>query len=274
MTTILAVNAKSFLIQQSQNVYTEAYDIVDRPKALEQHASLCKAVGARVLQPPDENLPDLVFLANSGLFLPRLPEKVVLLSNMKYASRARETDWIEQKFNTLKIKTIRFPSTNFFEGQGECVWMHNGRVLLFGYGYRSTAGTVKTLQRVLNRIYEAYGVEPPFVLALKLSRPNFYHLDLALLAISPTTCIVQDEAISNLKKLQKYVAVHVLKTSDRFVLNSVVLPDKVVTHQLKNMRDRRFLEKYAQRPVVEVNVSEFEKSGGSVACLLFKMATP
>jgi N-dimethylarginine dimethylaminohydrolase len=269
---LLAVDPSGFKIESSLNVFTEKTSAVDAILAAKQHAVLCRTVGARVLRAPSTlDLPDLVFLCNAGMWLPRLPEKVLLLSNMKYASRASETPWIEKQLHSVGIKTIRCPQTHPYEGQGESIWFHDGRLLVVGYGYRSTSKTIPMLQGCLNRVYSAYGVEPPYVLGIKMSTPKFYHLDIAMSSISPSSCILRSGSVSNVERLKQFIDVHLLKTTDDFVLNLVVLPDKIVTHKLKYQKDRRFIEKHAHRPVVEVDVSEFEKSGASVHCMLLRL---
>ena len=270
---IISIDPRGYCIEKSLNVYTDKNAEINTALAIEQHKKLCAEINSKLLKSPNEKLPDLVFVANCGLFLPRLPEKVVLLSDMKNCSRARETPYIERQLRSLGFKTIQFPKTEPFEGQGEALWFYDGRLLVVGYGYRSNKRTVKLLQRLLNQIYSAYGVEPPYVLGVKMTDPLFYHLDFAMLPISPTKCIVHEGAISNLKQLRKYIKIYVIKTTDLFALNGIVLPDKVVVHKLKCARDKQFLEKHTQLPVVEIDLSEFEKSGGSVHCLLFNTFT-
>ena len=273
---MLSVSPKGFRVESSFNVFTDVANTnINFTLAAAQHANLCRETKAIVLDAPNQKLPDLVFTANAGLWLPRLPEKVVLLSNMKHASRAIETPWLEQQMNMMGIKTIRFPKAHPYEGQGESVWFHEGRLLLVGYGYRSTTKTIPALQRLLNRVYAAYGVEPPFVLGAKMADPKFYHLDIAMAAVSHSACMVHRGSIANIETIKTYVKVHELTTTDDFALNMVVLPDKIITHALKFKKDRRFILKHThQRPLVEVDVSEFEKSGGSVRCMVLMLLSP
>jgi N-dimethylarginine dimethylaminohydrolase len=190
---------------------------------------------------------------------------------MKYISRAKETPFIKKQMVKLGIKTVQFPRTEVFEGQGESKWFLEGKLLVLGYGYRSTANTVKLLQHILDRIYSSYNVYPPLVLGVKMAHPNFYHLDIALCPISENCCLLHEGSITSTKKLEKFIDVVVMKTTDPFALNMVVMPTKIITHKLKYPRDKQFIEKHTHKPVVEVDVSEFEKSGGSVSCMTFKL---
>lgn len=273
---MLSVTPKGYSIESSLNVFTDVHQPrIDSTLAAEQHANLCRETQAIVLHAPSQKLPDLVFTANAGLWLPRLPERVVLLSNMKHASRARETPWLEEKLNALGIKTIRFPKAHPYEGQGESVWFYEGKLLVVSYGYRSTAKTIPALQRMLNRVYAAYGVEPPFVLGAKMASPKFYHLDIAMTAVSHSACMVNRGAIANIETIKKYIKVHEHTTTDDFMMNMIVLPHKIITHKLLFKKDKRFIMKHThQRPLVEVDVSEFEKSGGSVRCMVLMLLSP
>lgn len=273
---VLSVDPRGYTVEEPLNVFTVATTEIDTKKTLAQHATLCDSTAATVLASPKDHLSDLVFAANWGLWLPRLPEKVVLLSNMKYESRARETVWVEKKLQNMKVKTIRFPKTQPFEGQGESCWFHNGELLVVGYGYRANSKSVQVLQHKLNQVYSAYGVEPPYVVGVKLTDPKFYHLDLAMCAVSHTSCLLRSGSITaaSVQRVKKYLQLHILNTSDDFVFNLLVLPDKIVSHKLKHVRDKKFIEKHGQRPLVEVDVSEFEKAGGSVGCMSLVLFCP
>jgi N-dimethylarginine dimethylaminohydrolase len=50
-------------------------------------------------------------------------------------------------------------------------------------------------------------------------------------------------------------------------LNSVVDGDNLITHKLKNVGIKNTLEKITGKQVVQVDTTEFEKSGGSVRCM-------
>jgi N-dimethylarginine dimethylaminohydrolase len=268
---MLAVRPDGFTIPSSLNVFTVAKTTVNLPKAMRQHAALCREVGAHVAIPPPESLPDLVFTANAGLHLPRLPNTTLLLSNMKHVSRAKEIPVVEQYLNQLGLETVRFPKKETFEGQGEAKWFYEGKLLVVGYGYRSTKATVPLLQRVLNRIYRARDVVPPKVVGIELASPEMYHLDIAMSAYSQTACVAHPHAFKHPKELEKWVQVNWLITDDPFALNMKVLKDRVVTHKLLHKKDKKWLEKVTQRSVIEVDVSEFEKSGGSIRCMLLDL---
>lgn len=265
---MLAVRPDTFVIEKPLNAFTEASTPVNMTKAITQHAALCDEVNAHVVFPPHAKLPDIVFTANSGLLLPRLPQHIILLSSMKHASRAKETPYIQKYLKELGIKTILFPKKEVFEGQGECKWFYEGKLLVVGYGFRSTATTIPLLQRVLNKVYLEHNVTPPKVVGIEMASPEFYHLDLAMAAIGSSVCVAHRHAFKNPLELEKWVNVRWMDTKDPFVLNMLVLKNRIVTHKLMYKKDKRWLEKVTGKPVIEVDVSEFEKSGGSVRCMI------
>jgi N-dimethylarginine dimethylaminohydrolase len=263
---MLTINPTGFRIKTSQNVFTNTSITIDHERARNQHKHLKQVISAKTFETVE--LPDIVYVANAGLLLRGLPEKVVLLSNMKYVSRKQETKHIKKILSSMKIRTFQFPFDEPFEGQGECKWFYGGKLLLLGYGFRSTVRTVVCLQEVLNKIYTSYHKIPPIVVGVQIINPTYYHLDIAMCEVSESECIVHKDAIDNLPLLRTMLKVHVITTSDPFMLNLLPLKDKIVTHKLQTLKDKHFLQKIFQRPVIEVDVSEFEKSGGSVRCLV------
>jgi N-dimethylarginine dimethylaminohydrolase len=54
-------------------------------------------------------------------------------------------------------KVIQWPYTSVLEGQGETKWFHGGKVVVVGYGFRSSKQTVSNLEKILNKIYRSTG---------------------------------------------------------------------------------------------------------------------
>lgn len=272
---MLAIDPSGYTVKKALNVLTEPNASVDHGKAARQHKALCTALNVSIVGKTnsEKSLPDMVFVANAGLLLLGLPEKVVLLSNMKHPSRKKETTEIKKIFRALHVRTVSFRD-EVFEGQGECAWFFQSKLLVLGVGFRSTKQTVKKLQGTLDNIYNAYGMAAPLVVGLQLTNPSFYHLDIAMCAVNDSECIVRaeafDEASVRLLK-QMNVRVHTLSSPDVFVLNLIPLFNKVVCKKLLLEKDRAFLKKVYQLPLVEVDVGEFEKSGGSVRCMIMSI---
>jgi N-dimethylarginine dimethylaminohydrolase len=213
-------------------------------------------------------LPDIVFVANGGLSLPRLSKPLLLLPNMKYKQRQAELPYLKKIYHDMKLETIDYPGKEPFEGQAEFKWFDGGRKAICGYGHRSTKKTIVELDRFFEKMY---GAEKPTLLAIRLISPYFYHLDLAMLEYDDK-CIIHKSSVSSesLRKIEAFLGkdnVTVVDTKDLFCLNAVVDGSHLITHKLSDPLLKGRLESLTNRKVKEIDTSEFEKSGGSVRCM-------
>ena len=263
--------------QRNQNPFISTTG-VNSKKAERQHQEVSSALQHVATYGVYKNtlVPDLVFCANAGLSLPRLPEPFVITSWMKYKQRKAELDYIEDILDERGINHVQFPGTNSapFEGQAEAKWFDGGRLLVCGYGYRATKDSIRILRHLLKEIYERHGVEPPRVVSFQLQAPIYYHLDLAMFDYSPTECIIHKGAFlpNDISRLRQELGdrnVHVIDSADPFCLNAIVENNTVITHTLMEEGMKEQLEQITSLPVKQIDVSEFEKSGGAVACLIF-----
>lgn len=268
----LLVSPSSFEIlpyQTGQNPYIHHQPI--DPKFHAQHSRLAKSLSSALVCPLPKlpsPLPDIVFMANAGLSLPRLRHPLILLSRMKFPQRQQELPYLKQMFRQLHIPTMEYPGIEPFEGQAELKWFDGGRKAVCGYGYRSTKKTYEELDQLFEHLY---GAEKPQLLVLKLASADFYHLDVAMLEYD-NQCVVHRKAFSetSIRKLEHFLGkknVTVIESSDRFCLNAIVDGDTLITHKLKP-HDLKLLQRLTGRKVREMDASEFEKSGGSVRCMV------
>lgn len=215
------------------------------------------------------HLPDIVFMANAGLSLPRLGRPLLLLPNMKYPQRKAELPYLKRIYHDIQLPYLPYPGKEPFEGQAELKWFDGGRKAICGYGHRSTKKTFEELDRFFERIY---GVDKPELLVIKLVSADYYHLDVAMFEYDDTKCIIHRRAVSpaSIRKIQAFLGhdhVTVLDTTDSFCLNAVVDGPHMITHKLRDPSLKPLFERLTGRTVKEVNTSEFEKSGGSVRCM-------
>lgn len=280
----IAVSTDTYILnrkQQQQNPYINTNQKIDSVLVKEQHNKLMALLNNKLYFSikSEEAIPDMVFMSNAGLSLPRLPEQIVILPFMKYASRRQEHKFKEDIFKELNIKTVAFPGSTKapFEGAAEAKWFLNGELLIVGYGYRMTQESVSILKSLLKKIYESYDVTPPLVLALNLQSKFLFHLNLAMMEISETECIIHKSAFDLLdqKQLTKYLEkIHVIESEDPFCLNSIIEGELLITHELNDPLLKKYLEKITNKTVVEIDTSEFEISGGSVRSLIFDLIDP
>ena len=274
-------------MQDKQNPYIDIKYAVSKKEVEKEHRELTKQFVSDVYVytlsvKPNIHLPDLVFVANGGLSLPRLPEPCILLPYMKYIQRKRELPYLKGMYSDLGIKTIAFPGSSSapFEGQAELKWFHGGTLAVGGYGHRSTKKSFDILDKVLTRIYTKHGLVPPKLLILPLESDTYYHLDVAMLEFgrSVNQCIVHkrafsEESISKLRMFLGHKAVHVLDTKDSFCLNSVVDGKNLITHKITDAKAKDALETITGLHIKQVNTEEFERSGGSVRCMTLDIYT-
>jgi len=260
-------------IQKGQNEYiVHAYK--PRNETLKkEHMALVHAFRSNVvlyrLPRTNVKLPDIVFVANGGLALPRLMQPTILLPNMKWPQRRAELPFLKDMYAALGIHTLEYPGQEPFEGQAELKWFDGGRKAVCGYGFRSTRKTFDELAVFFKQIY---GSRSPELLVLPLASPDYYHLDVAMCEIPGDKCMVHRRAFSpaSHRRLAAFLGIEnvtVIDTEDSFCLNAIVDGPNLITHVLTDPALKPLFQKVTGLRVVEVPTPEFEKSGGSVRCM-------
>lgn len=215
-----------------------------------------------------EDLEDMVFAANQ--VLPGIDETgkpFALLGEMRHEKRRLEVPWYRQWFLANGYKIIMLSdaldaesNVPRFEAQGDAIW-HPGRKLIWGgYGSRTDKEAYPLIHKLLN---------VPIVL-LKLSDPRFYHLDTCFCAINEDTVMIYEGAFDSAGlALIKHFFKNVISVSEKdalnFALNAVAINSNVIL-QKGSTNTVDALKQSGFNPI-EVDTSEFMKSGGSVFCL-------
>ena len=270
-------------MQDKQNPYIDVKHYVDKAKVARQHKALVKALKDTLhnkeamadwlLPRATTKLPDIVFVANGGLSLPRLQHPLILLPSMKFLQRQAELPFLKEMYGALGLPTVEWPkgSTAVFEGQAELKWFFGGNLAVCGPGFRSSRASFKILDDIFEYVYGIHGLDPPRLLITPLISDDYYHLDVAMLEVDDSTCIVHRKSMSpaSVAKMRASgLTVHVIDTKDSFCLNAVISNGTLITHRLTEEGLAAKLKNLSgcQR-LVEVDTSEFEKSGGSVRCM-------
>ena len=216
-----------------------------------------------------EGLPDMVFCANQSFpFVDADAKRSVIISKMASPYRANEVGhiaaWYEQQ-NYHVIRQVHPPVE--FEGMGDAIWHPNRKLLYIGYGYRTSK---KALQRAANCLCCD-------VIGLELKQPHFYHLDTALSTIDEHTAIYVPEAFSDQgvavlrRQFTRLIPVPLQEAKFGFVTNGHSPDGKHFIVHRGNHHTKKALENLGIS-VIELDTSEFMKSGGSVFCM--KMMLP
>lgn len=265
---------------KNENPYIDLVHPLDREKMYRSFYELADALNPKPAVfsiPKSAAVPDIVFLASAGLSLPRLPEPVVILPWMKYAHRRAELPYVRSMFQTLGVRCIEFPGGDDapFEGQPDAKWFHGGTKLVCGYGYRSTRKTFRILEALVRDVYLSYCVSPPEFHVFKKQHFDFYHLDIGMFEYNQSSVIIHSHLFSDddkkrLKRLLGAQNVHVIRTRDLFCLNAIDCGAHIVCHELEPAV-AAYLRKHTGKRLRQVDMTEFQKSGGSVRCLVFDL---
>ena len=213
---------------------------------------------------PVEGLEDMVFCANQTMVgLNSKMEKICLLGAMRHPSRRREVSAFEKWFAAAgyKVKHLE-ASGHYFEGAGDAIW-HPGRRLIWGgYGFRSDG-------EVYDQVARAF--DAPVVL-LKLVNERFYHLDTCFCPLTSEAVLVyppafDPESLGVILKLFPIVVVaDEADATRKLACNAAVIDAKRAIIQKGAAGAIQHMTAIGLN-VVEVDTSEYIKSGGSVYCM-------
>jgi N-dimethylarginine dimethylaminohydrolase len=245
---------------------------VDQDLAMKQWLNLVEVyegLGYAVERLPGvPGLPDIVFTANQSFPYIDSGERIAVISRMASVHRRPEVEYFAEWYESKGFRVIRQvqPPVNF-EGMGDARWHPGRRLLYIGYGYRTDL-------QALSRAASLFSCP---VIALELIDPHFYHLDTALSPLDERTALYVEEAftpegVSMLRKLfPRLIRAPLHEAKEGFVTNGHC-PDRkhFIAHHGSPLSFAA-LEEHGFK-VIEVDTSEFLKSGGSVYCM--KMMLP
>ncbi|MBS0350975.1 MAG: amidinotransferase [Proteobacteria bacterium] len=214
------------------------------------------------------DLPDLVFTANSGI---RVGKKV-FLSRFRYPQRQEEhvqyENWFSQKGYQIENEpAIYFDSQgNYigpaFEGAGDALFL--GECLFSAYGFR-------TDKEIYPYLYELFEVQQKVY--CELVNPHYYHLDTCFTPLNAYQALWVPQAFSKTSQesMQQWGQLWAIPEEEGalFACNSVIINNHVITPENCPVT-QSILEKIGFE-VHACPMSEFIKSGGACKCLTFSL---
>lgn len=266
---ILMCEPRFFEIKDSKNPFMDGHlnsvDLAKAQKDWQQIRTTFEDLGYPVeVMTPVPGLEDMVFTANQVLqFIDGQGERVVVLAEMKHESRRREVlhfaEWFAQRGYVVRKLNVNGSGPRF-EGQGDAIWHPRKNLLWGGFGFR-------TEEQAYDKLVELVDVP---ILKLRLVDPTFYHLDTAFCALDERSAMVYapafaPESLALIKQLFEVVLEVSEVDATNFACNAVALGKKIVL-QRGSAGVCKGLIKLGFEPV-EVDTSEFMKSGGSVFCI-------
>lgn len=232
--------------------------LINKSKAQKQWDQLVQAyqkqgITVEIIDQQKGN-PDMVFATDQGI----VQGKNVLLSRFWCDERRGETKHYEKWFRDHDYSLSYLPDGIYFEGNGDShVWNDK---LFVGIGYRADQQTCDVISRLLDRE----------VIPLEIIDPKFYHLDVGMFPLNNETIFYYPPAFSEksrgvLKRLVPNLIEFSLKEALGFCANSIVTDHHVIQHK-GNLTFQKKLQELGYQSV-EVDTSEFMKSGGGIHCL-------
>jgi len=211
-----------------------------------------------------QDLPDLVFTANQSFpfWNPKTQQYEILLSKMRSSERQGEVQHFEKLWKRLGYTTHLLESSLSFEGNGDAIYSPCHDIVFGGFGPR-------TDKEVYSELSHRFGLT---IIRLELSTQDFYHLDTCFSILSKDVAAVQPDAFSkeSFERLKaffpKIIEIPYEENKNSFCGNCFCPDGKHVILQRGSNSFARKLEQEGFTPI-EVDTSEFMKSGGSVFCL-------
>ncbi len=216
--------------------------------------------------PGAEGCEDMVFCANQTFpWKMEDGKQVVVMSRMRHASRQREVPHFEKFFASKDFTPLHFEQAEMFEGMGDVIPHTNKRLLYGGYGHRTTAEAYDELAQMLHTP----------VVALELINPKFYHLDTCFVPLSANSVMLCKEAFTETGLIminslfEKVYYIPEQEAEDYFSLNVHAFIANGVKTAILQKGSTVTVDALQQEGynIVEIDTSEFMKSGGSVFCM-------
>jgi N-dimethylarginine dimethylaminohydrolase len=205
---------------------------------------------------PLPGYPDMVFAANGATVI----EGKVLSARFRHPERAAEGPAYLEWFRSRGYETRDAVFVN--EGEGD--YLHAGRYLLAGTGFRTDIRSHREAERF-------FGMP---VAGLRLVDPRFYHLDTALAVLDDDQIMYYPGAFAKesqgvLRVLYPDAVIATEADAEVFGLNAVsdgrhVLMPPAATHLMDELRERGY-------EPIGVELSELLKSGGSAKCCTLEL---
>ncbi len=261
-----------YTVRDVKNPFMRSQTAVNDALAAQQWVGLREAftrlgVDVQVVEPV-EDLEDMVFAANqvfvgSGA----AHERFIVPSRMRYESRQREVPYYVEWFARRGFESIDLgldaTAGEFLEGHGDLMWRPSSNLVLAGHGFRSSEAGVA-------RFTQAMQPEGIRVVPIRLADPTFYHLDTCLSPLNAEAALIYPDAFAgeSLDALHReWKRLYEVTRDDamQFACNGISVNQHFIASHLSPALERS-LAAEGLEPVL-VDVSEFEKAGGSVFCM-------
>lgn len=246
-------------IEYSINPWMDTNIKVNKKKAFLQYSRLKKEfekAGAGIIElQAVKGLPDMIFASNAGY-----PEgDVFIKANFKAHQRKRESDMAEKYFKENSYQIFDIPENIIFEGQGDLI--RSKSKYFMGWGTRSDLIAKDYIEDIIGKE----------VTSLELIDPYFYHLDTCFGPLNDNIVVINEKAFTEESLVKIYDKFRIVITTNKkdnsvlacnlVVIESCVFLGKGISEDLKSEIVKHKFK------IIENDMSEFLKGGGSVKCL-------
>ena len=254
--TIYVSSPEYYSIEYKINHWMNSNQKIDKPKAINQWNKFVKVLnlaGANVIALSAGIHPDTVFIADAGIII----NNDFLLSNFKHPERHVERNhWISIA-ESMGYNIIQLPAEMIMEGTGDC--LIGNKYAFLGIGNRSNGINNNFIEQHLQRK----------VIPLQIDKSDFFHLDTCMAYIADSLAIIYHDAISpeSRKDIEKIAKVLYIDEDEayNFAANMIEVNHNIIIQQ-GNIKIIKKLSSLGFN-ILEVDTSEFIKSGGSCKCL-------
>lgn len=253
-----------FTVDYAINPWMQGVGAVDVERAKKQWDGLYQAIenaGAKMYTlDPVKGLPDLVFTANAAFVY----GNQAVTAHYKHPERQGEEPYGQKWFEDHGYEVTALPDHVYFEGSGDAlIWKDR---VFAGYKMRSSLAAHSFL-----------GAKSGLpIMALELSDPKFYHVDVCLCPLTHDYLIWYPGAFDEYGRSvieanvpeEKRIAVSEAE-ANLFACNAVCVGETVIFNQ-GSTQLAEDLKAKGFNPV-QVDMSEFLKAGGSAKCLTVRL---
>jgi N-dimethylarginine dimethylaminohydrolase len=250
--------------REPNNVLMSPEDIYDRIKACTQWMKLYQRIAREALVyvlPGDNHLQDLPFVANLGC---HIGDNLILLSRFTSNPRIGE-EAVGRKFFESFDYRVRQPS-ECWEGEADLKWV-NTNIYVGGTGQRSTREAFQWMRK-------QFGMD---IIDIELTDPKLYHLDCVFLPLGEKALVNTSALLSSdIDKLQKIVEIIPVPEQYRYDgwTNALMLGETLLHSAISSADEYEKFMKSLGINVECFDLTEFEKSGADLSCLVMHLGRP
>ena len=243
---------------------------IDRDKAFAQFMKLYQYVSRSALVyilPNEKGFQDEVYVANLGLYVPH--RDLIVVANLKTPPRKGEDEIGMKFFRSMGYEVLHSP--HYWEGEAELKFLRDN-VYIGGYGIRSDPRAYEWMSKTLDMQ----------IVAVRMTDPWFYHMDCLCLPMSDQKVLLVTSILSKEDVRRVEQVAEVIPVPEEYIYKGLTNCVRIGNKMLYALSDRdkgmfdAFAHLFAGHglELVPFDLSEFEKSGADLGCMMMHLNYP